>query len=56
MSEEKTGPNRTTEANVNGDATKRRPYVAPSVLRRGTVRETTLVSGNECVLDPPGSC
>jgi hypothetical protein len=33
--------------------TNRRPYEAPRVWFRGTVERSTLLSGAECVLDPP---
>lgn len=37
----------------------RRPYAAPCIVRRQTVVASTLVSGDQCVFDPPlpgGGC
>lgn len=31
----------------------RRPYEAPRILRREQIVHATLVSGEECVFDPP---
>ena len=54
-------PNRTIEtqerpASDERDARPRAKYEPPRLLRKHSVRRVTLVSGNECVFDPPGSC
>lgn len=34
----------------------RKPYEAPRVLKKEMLVASTLISGGDCVFDPPGSC
>lgn len=45
-----------TPKDVSGDGERRRrTYEPPKILRRQQVVASTLVSGEQCVFDPPGS-
>lgn len=50
---------RETTGAAQGDQRPRRPYEPPRIVRRQQVLASTLVSGEQCVFDPPnpdGSC
>jgi len=54
--------NRPTETSQEQSAAEqplerpRAKYEAPRLLRKHSVQRVTLLSGNQCVFDPPGSC